>query len=1181
MITDESIDIRRIKNRIIIIGIASGIEIQAPGADLSRVEGWGTNLHGTEAKLARCVPVLVSNGQLEIIDYGLFGSYENLADFDSEDAAVFDDLCPWSPFSIHLESFSSLGAPDFRILVEFSFGDRVVHPMRCGSFLRLEGRPYRIEESTRQLFDLIAKTNDWRSDEKTDLPRILERWGEIRDLLGRSAGLDLDQYLRGEEVIVPESLQLDLRVSEDDSISVVPSFDQVPDLAMHREYLRFAEVQSIYNLQREGGRLRVIIRPEVGEALRNVRQMRRLRGPARERLLLSPRSLLSDSPDGAVVDLSRFGPRVRGIGPYPASVRAFIPSGEVWTEIDELNEATPGGAGPREPRPAVVLEWVDHDGAVTTLPLASRDAALSLRGRLADARDRQQPTIEYETLRLPTEGDLIGQLDRVIEALPAVAEADHLPAGGTSDINLRRPKDRGMGILIHENQENADYEEAVAPESPYRENLPLPAALKREVTIKEHQREGILWLQRSLAAGRRNGVLLADDMGLGKTLQVLAFLAWVIESPYSETLGADCGPYDPILVVAPTVLLEDLGWRGQIDRFLERSCFLPLTVLHGPTLQGLRTRAGVERQEARALLDIEQIRHNRLIITNYETLVNYQFSLTEIQWSVVVADEAHVFKDPGTKVSWAMKALKARFRVALTGTPVQNRLLDLWNLVDYLQPGSVLGSEREFRSHFEHTADSDPAAEQAKVSKLRDLLEIGKPSGLLLRRDKETQLPDLPSKTRKTIKVTLSEAQRQLHQRAVQLLRNEVSGKGSLALLSSLSKIYQHPALAGVGSPEDSIPLLLQNCPKLEGLLGILREVRLRGEKALIFAVFRDMQAILKRTIDHEFGLDVDIMNGDASGSVGPLSKHRSGLLQRFGAKHGFNVLILSPKVAGVGLTIVEANHVIHYGRWWNPAIEDQATDRVHRIGQERDVYVYNLVACDPAGRFQTFDEKLDGLIERKRIRAADFLRAREDEAVLREELFRSLSENLSPGEDSIAGPSLPGFTDLAGILGLSSQERRCLIANLLKREGRNTLLTPRRASRGIDLVALGSGEALLIRVRQDGDDLSAIAAAMEELQSGAEFHLRSTFAEALRGRDVTLCFAVLEEPDRQLKKLAKQGGVTLLGGGELMRRLERASISSADAGGDDVESADSLGEMREWALRSGGDQEGAGLAAT
>ena len=176
-------------------------------------------------------------------------------------------------------------------------------------------------------------------------------------------------------------------------------------------------------------------------------------------------------------------------------------------------------------------------------------------------------------------------------------------------------------------------------------------------------------------------------------------------------------------------------------------------------------------------------------------------------------------------------------------------------------------------------------------------------------------------------------------------------------------KVYQHPGLAPRYEPLDAVDAI-QQCPKLAEVLNCLRNVRKHGEKALIFTRSLNMQDILKNALRAEFDLDVDIINGSTSrhGDTGSARQTRRTIVRRFRESQGFNVIVLSPDVAGVGLTLIEANHVIHYGRWWNPAKEAQATDRVYRIGQSRDVHVYYPIAKDPQGVFETFDEKLDAL---------------------------------------------------------------------------------------------------------------------------------------------------------------------------------------------------------------------------
>jgi SNF2 family DNA or RNA helicase len=255
-----------------------------------------------------------------------------------------------------------------------------------------------------------------------------------------------------------------------------------------------------------------------------------------------------------------------------------------------------------------------------------------------------------------------------------------------------------------------------------------------------------------------------------------------------------------------------------------------------------------------------------------------------------------------------------------------------------------------------------------------------------MRRDKRRRLPGLPEKVEHQLKAPLSDEQRRLH---LEVMKS-ASGRQvhPFELLHELMDIYQHPALRpryeGISTDE-----AIARCPKLSTVVQQLTEIKRRGEKVLIFAHRKPMQRLLATVIGERFGLPVDIINGDRGGADenGARSTRRQ-MIERFRIHPGFTVLVLSPVVAGLGLTLVEANHVIHYGRWWNPALEAQATDRVYRIGQTRPVHVYFPIAHDPRNEFVSFDEKLDRIIGRRRKMAEDFLTPLPAEQEVQQELL-------------------------------------------------------------------------------------------------------------------------------------------------------------------------------------------------
>ena len=564
-------------------------------------------------------------------------------------------------------------------------------------------------------------------------------------------------------------------------------------------------------------------------------------------------------------------------------------------------------------------------------------------------------------------------------------------------------------LLIKTNEEDVESSaraEAERAASPIKEfSFQRPSSLEPAVKLQRHQEAGIRWLETCRQIGDRRGVLLADDMGLGKTLQVLTFLAWGIESKWFPDLSSDTGPYRPILIIVPLILLENRTWESTIEQFFERSgsVFRPFISLHTKELRSLRNleAEGRETEIGKPVLEMDRLRKYRVVITNYETVTNYQHSFAYMpsgvpQWSALVTDEAQGYKTPNTRTSHAIKALKADFHVANTGTPVENRLLDLWNLFDALQQG-LLGSAHEFRRTYEDHLGGSSRGEILDALKRKLLFQ--RSHAFILRRNK-SEIADLPPKHTKKVLSPMSESEIGRHQALIQELRGRAHRAHHLAVLHRLALLYQHPGLER-GDAEDADPAtLLEDSSKLQAVIRLLHQIRRDGEKAIIFARHRPMQSILAKVLEFEFRIPVRIINGltqrgTGSGQRGAGS--RVAILDEFRKRPGFGALILSPFVAGVGLTITEANHVIHYGRWWNPAVESQATDRTYRIGQTKPVYVYLPILHDPSGAISTtFDQRLDALMERRYRLAEDFLRPLPDEDTLGQELVSELAGEAS-----------------------------------------------------------------------------------------------------------------------------------------------------------------------------------------
>jgi hypothetical protein len=526
------------------------------------------------------------------------------------------------------------------------------------------------------------------------------------------------------------------------------------------------------------------------------------------------------------------------------------------------------------------------------------------------------------------------------------------------------------GLVVKPNIAEVDYEERRGHLLPPADlQARLPGTLRPDFPLKEHQLQGVMWLQHlwSCSPNDCRGALLADDMGLGKTLQLLTFVATLLEED-SES--------NPCLIVAPVSLLEN--WKEEIEKFFESGTFQIVT-LYGSHLSALRlSRAEIASDLHAAgvgrLLARNWVRGAKIVLTTYETLRDLEFSLAMEHWSIMICDEAQKIKNPNALVTRAAKKQNARFKIACTGTPVENTLTDLWCLFDFIQPG-LLGALSSFGERYRKPIEAETEEEKARIQELRDLIEPQK-----LRRTKSEVAKDLPAKidVQECRRLPLSERQRMLYASAIKDFRSKRAAVASgptrnhLELLQYLRRLCTDPQ--SLYKTTNDLELLAESerhSSKLAWLLAELRKIREKEEKVIVFCEFRNLQRTLQRAIEERFGIVPDIINGDTSASADHID-NRQRRINRFQSQAGFGVIILSPLAIGFGVNIQAANHVVHFTRTWNPAKEDQATDRAYRIGQTKKVYVYYPVVV--ATDFTTFDAKLDSLLDWKRELSRDML---------------------------------------------------------------------------------------------------------------------------------------------------------------------------------------------------------------
>ncbi len=488
--------------------------------------------------------------------------------------------------------------------------------------------------------------------------------------------------------------------------------------------------------------------------------------------------------------------------------------------------------------------------------------------------------------------------------------------------------------------------------------------------LRPHQEEGHVWLRNLWDAAQNEahgqGGLLADEMGLGKTVQVAALLAHLHETRALR----------PSLIVGPGAVVRN--WLDEIEKFIGRD--VDVYQHRGPS----RTRDPAEL-----------VRHDIVAVT-YDTMANDQRVFARIPFQVAVLDEAHYIKNHGTKRSRASRALDAKLRLALSATPVENRLEELWAVIEFAQPG-LLGTMRQFMADVVRPIEG--GGKRAAEASSRTLQTLGPH---YLRRMKSL-LTDLPEKTVDTCAVKMTEFERTVYEAVVAEHRS--GQKGALAAINELVVCSTHPwalrdrahelGLADLFDQHDGDPnAIVRSSGKFQFMMDKLREIERRGEKAVIFTSRRVLQPLVQMAVRHEFGFRPVVVNGEQSATA------RYDEIQRFQRAEGFGVIVLSPQATGLGLNITAANHVIHLTREWNPSKENQATDRVHRIGQTRPVAVHVPIAT--ADGLFTVDQRIDQLMREKAELADSVIRKSSDLSFSVEAIGVVLTEDSGSEVDQI-----------------------------------------------------------------------------------------------------------------------------------------------------------------------------------
>lgn len=884
-----------------------------------------------------------------------------------------------TPLALDLRAQNRIDQDEFRLAVRWVRpGGQPVRTQLSGAILMTGSGPRRVPEPLWSLQEAalpLTRALD-KSERFEALAKLREHWPEDPQL-----AVESEAYLKDLRVHYAASLSLKLKTLTPDRTEFDPvlfsartvndagesgaAIDEEADsilaptaqkLFADKRFRREAEARPVYVLQ-NGEYL--FIDPALRPALDVVRRLQDAPEEQRRSFILNPRKVMREALgqekadeidlENLFIDTEQFSARVSGVDIWRAPV---LP----WIVPSQKNKWIPEQFGLR----------IGED----YFALPAKNVAEVTR-RVEEAAQANEPDVDVEglleaaTQDSPPPPSRLPVNDQSRAALASLAPfSENLDYNDDHELEVEEPQwdaatQGKLFLVIHDNFEEVEYAPLGLTDNlveTLSEPIKPPALLQS--TLKSHQIEGLTWLAQNSLAGRP-GALLADDMGLGKTIQAIAFMAWL----QSEAAAAR-RPRAPFLIVAPTGLLGT--WRTEIEKHLHDPQLGSLVPAFGGNLKLLRDEDSFGTRDietGKASLDAANWRDAGVVLTTYETLRDYHFSFARTRFGLIIYDEIQKLKNPGSQMTRAAKALNADFTLGLTGTPVENRLQDLWSIMDVVAPG-FLGASRDFEKR--HPSDNIEALARLKAQ-LTDPIK-GRPP-YMLRRMKGEVLDGMPIKTVHPIEMDMPPAQanayRDLVIRAAAAGAAGTLGKGGmLTTLANMRGVSLHP-IDPRQAPDD-LDAYAQDSARLAQTLAILEKIFRVNEKALIFVEDLAMQERLAGLIGDRFNLArrPTRINGSVPGHK------RQALVEAFQARPGiFDVMILSPKAGGVGLTLTAANHVIHLSRWWNPAVEDQATDRVFRIGQTKDVHVYLPMAVhpDPDLAASSFDLRLNALMERKR----------------------------------------------------------------------------------------------------------------------------------------------------------------------------------------------------------------------
>lgn len=875
---------------------------------------------------------LVDNGYAYASKEGCLLPYENIYLLDEDERILLGVPQPYDK-AMRLVGTSMLNLSDFEYKVEFLTyvpdGELIV--CERGGNILVKGRDkYLLNEAQYALLNRVDAFNSTPEEDKTT-DYNLRCFAEIK-ALAEQAGCQLDSYLENENVYAPERIKIEIG-RDDEGFTVEPAVNIEENDKFQTYFDKMRKVQAQYPVQRENGeRVRIVLNKEQKENLHYLKEQCGKHKTREEiqKMIEQPTEFF----DPNSFDLSElYSDRVIEIGVYKPKFYPFIcPYKSCWI----------AGATVETPQ-----------NGTTKVTINSEEELEKLKREIQSAKENKKGIVEYNNTQLDIEDAMF---------LAQTAEKQLKDPSQPAKVENENGNEARNVLIIEENAEELGFavkERIIEKGDKY--TLFTDPFLQEGFSLKDHQKEGVAWLQH-LYKSKASGCLMADDMGLGKTLQILYFIDW-----HSRKYAN----HKPYLIVAPISLLEN--WKNEYERFFMQ-----------PRMKiNMLTSKDVTRKFDKSIVD--KMQKMDIILTNYESLRISQLNFCAVEFDVVALDEAQKIKSPGTLVTNAAKALKCNFKIAMTGTPVENSLLDLWCIMDFCVPG-LLGNAKAFAAQYQNPLKKEDTDIVALGNEVHDKLGV-----YFMRRLKKDAAKDLPDKIELKEKVLMPPVQKEAYASVVNDYTSGIQ-PNMLVTIMHLREVSEHPYLYDSTLLNHETDEIVDTSARLQATIKFLDEIKKKEEKVIIFVERKETQKMLQKLCLKRYGIITKIINGDTPSIVKrnmPNKQSRQSSIDEFQAVDGFNVIIMSPVAAGMGLNVTAANHVIHYSRHWNPAKENQATDRAYRIGQTKDVFVYYPMAV--RSDIKSFDETLDDLLSRKTSLATSTIFPTERVEVKQEELGQML----------------------------------------------------------------------------------------------------------------------------------------------------------------------------------------------